>query len=127
MKTLPLSLIRKPQNIAIGIIVLFVSYLAYDYQSLKRTNEQYTSQMASEARERAFLQSRYDGLSERLKRQEQAFSNHIEALEAIRKDNESLRQDLQEITDERIRESLDTELDTDFINRLFNNVHRNAR
>lgn len=122
-----LSLLRKPQNIAIGIIVLFVSYLAYDYQSLKRTNEQYTSQIAVEARERALLQSRYDGLSERLKRQEQAFSNHIEALEAIRKDNESLRQDLQEITDERIRESLDTELDTDFINRLFNNAHRNAR
>ena len=127
MKTLLLYLIRKPQNIAIGIIVLFVSYLAYDYQSLKRTNEQYASKTAVEARERALLENQYQRLSERVERQEQAFSNHLEALEVIRKDNESLRQDLEEIEDERIRQSLDTELSLDIIDRLFNNANRNNR
>ena len=113
-----LSLIKKPQNIILGILILIIGYFIYDYQSLKSANEEYASKIAVEARERALLQSRYDALSNRVERQEEALSAYLEGIERVRKENDNLRQQLNEVNDEKLRESLDTIIPQSIFNSL---------
>ena len=103
-----LSLIKKPQNIILGILIIIIGYFIYDYQSLKSANNEYASKIAVEARERALLSSRYDALSNRVERQEEALSAYLEGIKRVRKENDNLRQQLNEVNDEKLRESLDT-------------------
>lgn len=103
-----LGLIKKPQNIILGILIIVIGYFIYDYQSLKSANNKYASRIAVEAQERALLSSRYDALSNRVERQEEALSAYLEGIERVRKENDNLGQQLNEVDDEKLRESLDT-------------------